>query len=69
MRHTATIFFAEEIPVNQYVIVRDNCESFVAWGQTKEEALAKFHDAGYHDEWKVLLKTKRTFKQLSSVDR
>lgn len=44
--------------VYQWVIVRQNCETFVWWSQTKDEALAEFHRRGMHDEWRTLRKTK-----------
>jgi hypothetical protein len=40
----------------QWVIVRDNCETYVTWAETKRAALDQFHAEGHHDEWKILKK-------------
>jgi hypothetical protein len=42
--------------LRQWVIVRQNCETYVAWAETKELALKEFHDRGYHDDWRILVK-------------
>ncbi|HAM41652.1 MAG TPA: hypothetical protein DCP69_10035 [Candidatus Omnitrophica bacterium] len=47
-----------ESPVYQWVIVRTNCETYVAWATTKAEALAEFRAKGYSDAWRVLRKAR-----------
>lgn len=42
--------------IYQWVIVRQNCETFVAWAETEAEALETFRQAGHSDAWKVLRK-------------
>jgi len=44
--------------IYQWVIVRQNCETYVAWASTKEKALAEFHAQGYSDAWRVLRKAR-----------
>ena len=44
--------------LSQYVIIRQNCESYVAWGESKDEALAEFVSKGHaaRDAWRILKK-------------
>lgn len=38
-----------EQAIYQWVIVRTNCETYVAWAATKAEAMEQFKAAGYSD--------------------
>jgi hypothetical protein len=40
--------------MSEWVIIRTNCESYVAWADTREDALRAFFYAGYSDAWRIL---------------
>ena len=53
--------------IYQWVIVRGNCETFVAWASDREAAVRKMARAGHSDAWRVLRRRSVEVAGLGSV--